>query len=68
MAKKLGIETPLRFKSYTLIERAVEEGLPGGYYKAHKHTDKPTEAQIFEQQLHYVMLNLEDILQFGNDE
>jgi hypothetical protein len=63
MAKK----RTLRMKTYTLVERAVESGLLGGWHRAHKHTQTPTPEQIHEEQLRYVMLDLDEVVQFDED-
>ena len=35
-------------KLYPLLEEAIEYGVRRGWSRAHKHTDKPTEEQIFQ--------------------
>jgi len=59
--------SPIRFKTYNLIERAIEEGLEYGYHRAHKHTDNPNEhALIHEMQL-AIMLELSEIIDFNEE-
>jgi hypothetical protein len=53
---------------YKVLSRAVEEGIPGGYRKAFKHTDTPSEEQIFGSIYDYVMMEICEVLQFGNSE
>lgn len=43
-----------------LIEEGVHGGLEGGWYKAHKYEDRPKPERIWERQLEYVMLNLDE--------
>jgi hypothetical protein len=51
---------------YKVVSRAVEEGIPGGYRRAFKHTDTPTEEQIFDSIHSYVMNELSDIMLFND--
>lgn len=52
---------------YKLLERAIKDGLPGGYWKAHKHTDAPLIEEVFAQQLHYIMLEINEVFDFDDD-
>jgi hypothetical protein len=61
-AGKIGIGTPVRFNAYEIISRAVEEGVAYGYRRAHKHTDKPTEAQMTTEIENAVMNSLSEVL------
>jgi hypothetical protein len=56
------------FNGYTIISRAVEEGVAYGYRRAHKHDDKPSEDHILDEIERAVMNELCDVLQFGNNE
>ena len=38
----------MKAKEYSVLLRAVEEGVQRGWNRAHKHTDKPTEDQMIE--------------------
>lgn len=58
----------IKFKSYQLIQRAVEEGIICGYKKAHKHTDDPGEDAINETILNYVMNELSEIIDFDEND
>ena len=54
----------MKFKAYTLIERAVEEGITFGLSRSYKHTITPDESLIQETILNEVMLALTEILDF----
>lgn len=58
----------IKFKTHALIERAVEAGVYGGYHRAHKHTNDPTEDYLVEQIVHYIMLELDEIIDFNEGE
>lgn len=55
------------FKTYILIERAIEEGIEYGYKKAHKHWDDPDEETLKECILTAIMLQLDEIMNFEED-
>ena len=59
------ITTPLRFRAWSLVERAVEEGVRYGLNRAHKHTSKPDRSQVEECVAQAVMGELGEILDFG---
>lgn len=54
----------IKFKTYQLIERAVEDGLAYGYRKAHKHTDNPDEETLKQLILDAVMQEFSEIINF----
>ena len=62
MAAKRKVQ--LKCNTYTIVERAVEEGVVWGWNRAHKHTDTPSEEYIKEQIAYYVMLSLEEAVKF----
>jgi hypothetical protein len=56
-----------RFRSYTLISRAVEEGARHAFHRAYKHLPNghhPTEPEWVEHIEREVMLALSDIMDF----
>lgn len=57
----------IKFKAYDLIEKAVEQGIASGWNRAHKYEDSPSEGRIHEDIGHYVMLALEEIIDFSED-
>lgn len=59
---KRKVKAELKFRTYTLVERAVEEGINGGWMKAHKHTNTPRAEDVKERIREYVMLALDEIL------
>ena len=59
MARKLKIK--LRpYELHRLVEEGVRGGLEGGWNKARKHVHKPRPEDIWERQLEYIMLNLDE--------
>ncbi len=42
-------------KTYPLLERCIEDGLVIGFNHAHKHTESPTQSQLFEEQRQAIM-------------
>jgi hypothetical protein len=36
----------MKVKTYSILVRAIEEGINYGYARAHKHTGNPTEDQL----------------------
>jgi hypothetical protein len=62
------VKTDMRFKSYTLVTQAVEDGLGYGIGRLYKHEDGPfTEADIRERQdtlLSAIMGSLCEIIDF----
>lgn len=51
---------------YSLIERAVEEGLNHGYRRAFKHTNNPLE-EVIKEHIHREIMNaLTEIIDFGD--
>ena len=37
---------PMRINAYSIIARAIEEGVRSGWNRAHKHTDEPDDGHI----------------------
>ena len=60
--------TKIQFKAYTIIERAVSEGVAYGIRRAHKHVEKPTNEILEEKILDAVMLALSEIIDFDTTE
>ena len=48
----------LKVNTYVMLEECIETGINGGWNKAHKHLDNPSEQYIKEQVLHYIMLQI----------
>lgn len=63
-----GEEYTMKFRAYTLLERAVEAGIDGGYHRAHKYTDTPSEGDLKLQILQYVMNEINEIIVFEAEE
>lgn len=57
----------MRPRTYSILERAVEEGTQLGYNRAHKHTSKPTEALLLERIQDAVMEKINEVFEFDND-
>ena len=54
----------LKVNIYNVLEECIENGINGGWNKAHKHTDNPNEEHIKEQILHYIMLEISEKFKF----
>jgi hypothetical protein len=54
-------------KPYTLIQRAVEEGINYGLNRSYKHTDTPTRDYMEDQIDVAVMNELCEIIDFGDE-
>lgn len=57
----------MRPRTYSILDRAVEEGVKLGYNRAHKHTSKPTEALLLERIQDAVMEKICEVFEFDND-
>lgn len=56
----------LKVNTYAVLEECIEIGINSGYRKAYKHTDNPTEQQIKEEILRYVMLQVSEKFKFDD--
>ncbi len=54
----------LKANVYNVLERCIEDGIEGGWNKAHKHTDTPSEEEIKQQIEHYIMLSICEMFKF----
>lgn len=57
----------IMWKTYSLIERAVEDGIRYGYKRAHKHTDDPHEEDLKQTILEAIMQELSEIINFDEN-
>ena len=57
----------LKVDVYRVLNDCVEAGIEGGWNKAHKHTNTPTENEIKTQIEHYIMLQLSDYFKFDDE-
>lgn len=51
-------------KFLPLLERCIGDGLERGYNRAHKHTDKPTEQQICQNQFDAILADIFEAFDF----
>ena len=58
---------PLRLRTYTVVSRAVEEGVAYGIQRAYKHTDAPERESLQEHLEHEVVNALCEIIDFGDE-
>lgn len=58
----------MKFKTYQIIHRAVEEGISYGMQRSHKHTDMPPKDHIEQEILRSVMNYLSEIIDFEDEE
>ena len=57
----------IKFRSYKIISRAVEEGVAYGYQRAHKHTDTPSEELMKQEIEDAVTQALDEVIDFEKD-
>ena len=56
----------LKVNTYTVLSECIEIGINGGMNRSYKHTDTPTEQQIKEEVLHYIMLHICEKFKFDD--
>lgn len=49
---------------YKILNECVERGIQGGWNRAHKHTDKPSEELIKQEIERYVMMQMDEYFKF----
>lgn len=54
----------MKVKTYSVIERAVEDGVNYGWNRAHKYTDSPTEDELKQQMMMAVMHEICEWVEF----
>ena len=54
----------MKANTYRILLDAVEKGIDGGYYRAHKHTETPDEDQLKADIYHYVMMEICEYFNF----
>ena len=64
MPRKVGIQSSVRFRAYSIIEQAIDSGLELGWNRAHKHTATPSKEHIIECMEVAVMEFLTDVVDF----
>ena len=58
----------MKVKMYTLIEQVVELGIEAGWYRAHKHTDTPTEGALKTSIAEYIMNGFDEAFKFDQED
>ena len=58
----------MKAEEYSVLLRAVEEGVQRGWNRAHKHTDKPTEDQMIEAMETNIMSEICEWFDFAEPE
>lgn len=56
----------MKLKAYSIIERAVEEGVTYGYNRAFKHTDAPKTEVLKDSIANAVMNEICEIMDFSD--
>lgn len=64
---KIVVNSHVKINTYTVIERAVEDGVGYGVMRAYKHTDKPTEEHLKTEIENAVMNALSEVLLFSEE-
>ena len=57
----------MKVKMYPLIERIVEQGIESGWYRAHKHTDTPSEETIKLCVAEHIMNSFDETFEFNQE-
>jgi|TARA_R110000796_G_scaffold2567_1_gene10098 hypothetical protein len=57
----------MKLKMYSLLEQIVEQGIDGGWNRAHKHTDTPIEETIKSCIQEYIMNGFDEYFEFSED-
>ena len=65
--KKVKANATIKLRAYEIIEDAIDNAVNIGFYRAKKHTDKPTDEHIVESISREIMNSLSEIIDFGND-
>lgn len=60
------MKNKLEVNVYEVLKECIEIGINGGWNRAHKHTDAPTEYQLKEELLHYIMLQICEKFKFND--
>jgi hypothetical protein len=58
----------MRPRLYEIVCRALETGVALGYQRAHKHTDQPDRADLFDAQVHAILECLDEVIAWDDDE
>jgi hypothetical protein len=66
MPDEVSVKARVTINAYEVIDRAVEEGLKRGYYRAHKHADNPSEDSLLNEMKTAVMGSLSEILNYDD--
>jgi hypothetical protein len=67
LTRRLHPRAELKINTYVVISRAVEEGITRGWYRAHKHTDTPSEPTIKSEIEKEVLNSLTEIISWSDD-
>lgn len=64
---KVKVNATVKINAYGIISDALLNAITAGVYRAYKHNDKPTEDHIADQVHNYVMNELSELLDFGDE-
>lgn len=57
----------MQAKSYTILSRAVEQGIKLGLFRAHKYTDKPSQETLEDNLYREVMNAISEVFNFPKE-
>ena len=60
------VKRQLKLKLYTVISRAVEEGVGYGVARAFKYSDAPSRESLIDHVAREVMNSLDEVVDYGN--
>ena len=66
MGRKIPVNRVMRVQAFSVVARAVEEGVRYGWRRAHKYADKPDEDAICEAVESAVMNAICEVVDFGD--
>ena len=67
LIRRLRPQSQLKINTYVVISRAVEEGINRGWYRAHKHTDTPSEPTIKSEIEREILNSLTEIISWSDE-
>jgi hypothetical protein len=56
----------MKVNTYKLLNQCIEDGINGGYAKAHKHTDTPSEGHLKDMIHNYIMVEIDEVFDFND--
>lgn len=58
----------MKARTYSILSRAIEDGIRNGWTRSHKHTDNPDKESIVSNIQDCIMLEITENFSFDEDE